>query len=832
MNLPVDLTPFIGRSRELEALSRLLSDPDCHLITLVGLGGSGKTRLAIEAARKNAALYADGVYFVALQPLSSADFLLSALADSLHYSLRGSDEQGQLLDYLQHKSLLFVLDNFEHLLAATDLLSLILMHAPGVRLLVTSREVLNLREEWLFPVPGLGFPTDAAAADLEQFEAVQLFLAYARRVQRDFSFQAEQEHVVRLCQLVEGMPLALELAASWLKSLPCSAIISEIQRNLDFLNTPLRNLPARHRSMRTVFEQSWKLLSDEERQVFRRLSVFQGGFRREAAEVITGTRLHTLSALVDKSLVRYEPTGRYHLHELLCQFAGEQLSHDPEELRETEAKHISYYIALLHQREADLNSAHLLQVIAELEADLDNIRAAWGRAIRDGNITAIRSGTDAYYTLSDIQGRYQEWHDACEKAIQRLCTLEPSEARDLALAALHTDSGAIFIRLGQFEQAQTRLEESMALYEQHDRRPPPGFGNDPIAVMGLLACTVGQYAEAMVFAEQALQRTAPEDDRNRMFTLYVLANATYSLGQFEQAMGQARKAYQISSGLSDIYFGSYILIVLGNIAQALEDYDQAHEYYQTSYQLKEEYGEQVGMAFALNCMAHIAWMKLNYQEAKRCFQQGHDLYEKMNDPGGLATSILGLGDTAHAQEDYPLARSYFRQAMEIALEIHWTPLILSILTGVSELLLKEGDAVQSARLIKRVITHPATEVLTRKRAERLLGQANNAPGSADEEGDLESIAAAVLDHLKFPTRTVAVTPVTVRPAVQGLIDELSERELEILALLAAGFTNQEIAEKLTVVLGTVKAHNHHIFRKLDVTNRVQAITRARELNLI
>lgn len=828
LNLPVDLTPFIGRTQELDALSRLLTDPQCRLITLFGQGGSGKTRLAIEAARKNAARYPDGVHFVGLQSLSSGEFLVSAIADTLHDSARGSTEQEHLLDYLREKVLLLVLDNFEHLLPCADLLSQILMHAPGVTLMVTSREVLNLREEWVFPVPGLGFPADSAE-DIENFEAVQLFVSYAQRIQRDFSLEAETPHVVRLCQMLEGMPLALELAASWLRSMPCSAIISEIQHNLDFLNTPLRNLPARHRSMRSVFEQSWKLLSDEERAGFRKLSVFHGGFRREAAVAITGMQLHTLSALVDKSLVRYEPNGRYHLHELLRQFGGEQLSHDPDEFNKTYERHAMYYMEMLRRGEADLPSARQREAVAELEADLDNIRAAWGRAIDDANLDALRNGVNAYYILSDIQGRYQEFCDAAERAIWRLNALPANEQRDLLLAALYTNAGAIIIRLGQFERSQEYFEKSIALYEQLDQLPPSGFGTDPLSNLGLLYSTIGRYADAIVLAEATLQRTAPDDQLNQMFALYVLANAVYAQGQPEQALGHARKAYQISSAVGDNYLGSYILILLGNIVQALEDYSQAREYYQMSYRIKEEFDEQVGMAFALNCIGRIAWLQTDYQEANRCFQQGHDLYQKMNDPGGLATSILGLGDTALAQGDYGLARAHFHQALEIALNIHWTPLILAILTAVSDLLLREGDPQEAARLLQQVIAHPAAEPPTRKRAEGLRAAAKL--WHDGEPADLESLALHVLECLRLPPRTL-VTTLALPRSSSGLIDELSERELEILSLLAAGFTNQQIAAKLTVVLGTVKAHNHNIFRKLDVTNRVQAIARARELNLI
>ncbi len=395
------------------------------------------------------------------------------------------------------------------------------------------------------------------------------------------------------------------------------------------------------------------------------------------------------------------------------------------------------------------------------------------------------------------------------------------------------------IRLGQFEQARTACETAIALYRQYDQRPPPGFGTDPLGVMGLLACTVGEYIDAIAFADEALQRAMPDDQRGRMFLLYVLANATYSLGRFEKALGDARKAYQISSTLGDNYFGTYILILLGNIVQALEDYDQAHEYYQTSYRLKENLNEQVGMAFALNCMARIAWLKMDYQEAKRCFQQGHDLYQKMNDPGGLATSLLGLGDTALAQGDHTFARAHFHKALEIALHIQWTPLILAILTGVSDLLVQEGDYQQVGRLLPLVIRHPANEPPTRKRAESLRQRTQQAVNLEDgsrmephDDADLDSVAAVLLDWLKLPARPLTANASVLQTAAQGLVDRLSERELEILMLMAAGYTNQQIAEKLIVVLGTVKAHNHNIFRKLDVANRVQAITRARELNLL
>lgn len=836
-NLPVELTPFIGRNKELDELARLLSDPQCRLITLIGPGGSGKTRLAIEAAYKNASRYTDGICFVGLQSLSSGEFFVSALADALPYSPRGSDEQLQLLDFLRHKSMLLVLDNFEHLVSASDLLSQILTHARDIMLLVTSREVLNLREEWLFPVTGMSFPTDTAETDIERYEAVQFFVEYARRTQRDFSLKHDVKNVVRLCQILEGIPLALELAASWLKSLPCSAIVHEIELDVDFLNTPMRNLPVRHRSMRAVFEQSWKLLTDDEQWVFRGLSVFRGGFRREAAESVTGAQLPILSSLVDKSLLRIESSGRYYFHELLRQYAAEQLAHHPDGPQLVYARHVDYFANLLYRREIDLNTSHQHDAIAHLESELSNIRVAWQRAVDDFNVAAIRKGTYAYYLLSDVQGRYQEWRDAGGKAIERIQAVAPSEARDLSLALLHSCNGAIYIRLGDFERAQAELEIAVAIYRQLNANPPPGLGTDPLSNMGLLAVIVGDYARAIMLTEESLQRTAPDDLTNQTFALYVLANANFFQGQSEQALGHARRAYQISSSLGEKYLASYILISLGNIVQALEDYDQAREYYQKSYHIKETFSEQGGMAFALNCMARIAWLQADYAEAKRLFQQGHDLYQKVNDPGGLATSMLGLGDTALAQDDHTKAHADFCQALEIAVNIHWTPLILALLTAVSDLLQRQGNEEQAAELLSLVLNHPAAEPPTRARAQSLIRRLPRV--TSQKTIDLTSMdnpeltAAAVLAQLRLPTVTMHVARKPVLPRqIQGLIEALSERELEILTHLAAGFTNQQIAEKLTVVLGTVKAHNHNIFRKLDVDNRVQAIVRARELNLI
>ena len=441
LKLPLQTTLFIGRGDELARLAMLLTDPTVKLVTILGPGGMGKTRLATEAARAQAEAFADGVYFVSLASIDDPGFISSEIADILGLSLHFKDHQEhwkndtqieQILAYLRDKQLLLVLDNSEHLLTTAlpslpewdksvdQLVADILQIAPDVKILTTSRERLNLHGETLLPLEGLavfdpatqktnGTLASEDAPDFTASAAVELFRQGARRVRSDFEVGPDNiGDVINICRLVGGMPLGIELAAVWAELLSPAEIAAEIRQSLDFLETDLGNIPDRQRSLRLVFESTWQRLTATEQAIFQQLSIFRGGFSREAAQTVAGASLRTLMALVNKSLLRPDLKGRYHLHELLRQFATEHLAQDPVAEAAVKDRHCAYFATFLHRKEPSLRSQKQAQALNEIEVELDNVRTAWHWAVAHNNGDALQKAVESMCEFIRVRGRIDE----------------------------------------------------------------------------------------------------------------------------------------------------------------------------------------------------------------------------------------------------------------------------------------------------------------------------------------------------------------------------------------------------------------------------------------
>ncbi|MFN2225994.1 MAG: AfsR/SARP family transcriptional regulator, partial [Anaerolineae bacterium] len=516
-NLPAQTTPFVGRKEDLATIAARLQEPASRLLTLLGPGGIGKTRLALRLAEQllEAGEPEQGVFFVPLAPLQSAEGIVPAVAEALGFAFseeaqnRGrSTPRQQLLDYLRRKRLLLILDNYEHLLAepagpsdndgvnASDgvgFLTELLSEAPGVKLLVTSRVSLKVQGEHLYPLAGLRVP-DAALplpADAGQlrgsYSAVELFVQGARRVRSDFELRpAEWAHVARICRLVQGMPLAILLAAAWVEMLAPAEIAAEIQHNLDFLETDLRDVPERQRSIRAVFDHSWQLLEPQDRELFQALSVFKGGFTREAAREVTTASLHGLMSMVNKSLLLASQPGRYELHELLRQYGAERLDLTPDQGQAVRHRHCTHYSAALGRWAEELKGARQREALAEMDLEIENGRAAWYCAVAEQKLDCLGQAIEGMWLYHTWRLRHREGKAAFQAAAESLQGSEVPEAQRLRVkclilwssfqldlghlrAAIRTAEEA-WVLLRRLEQAGQDVRHEMALATFHQAR--------------------------------------------------------------------------------------------------------------------------------------------------------------------------------------------------------------------------------------------------------------------------------------------------------------------------------------------------------------------------
>lgn len=422
-NLPAQTTAFVGREQELELLDSLLHDPNIRLITILAQGGMGKTRLSLELAERalNQNLYVDGVYFVELAPLSDASNIPNIIGEACGFQfLGGGTIKEQLLSLLKERNLLLILDNYEHLPEGFSLVSDILKSASNVHVITTSRQRLSQEGETLFHLTGMDFPELASIEDALDFSTIKLFMNSAKRVHPAFDItQDNLPYIMEVCRLVQGMPLGIILAASWLTILSISEIIEEIQSGLDFLQTEETDLPERHRNIRTIMDYSWEQMSEAEQQIFMKLSVFRGGFTREAGQAIAGANLRNLRSLVSKSLIqRNANSGRYEIHELLRQYAEKHLTQSSE-LEATNKAHMKFFADFMGQSAIDIKGRQQVEGLNNIEADFDNLQIAWQNASEPVNYNTLDKMMEALALYFDMRAMYKVGEDLFESALRK-----------------------------------------------------------------------------------------------------------------------------------------------------------------------------------------------------------------------------------------------------------------------------------------------------------------------------------------------------------------------------------------------------------------------------
>ena len=745
-NLPTQLTPFVGRERELAELMSALKQPNTRLLTCLGPGGVGKTRLALQAATRllpemeAGETFADGIYFIPMAAVETTDLqsafnpLVSTIADSLQLSFSASgDLIKQLQNYLREKCLLLIVDNFEHLLSATTFLTDLLQAAPNLKLLITSRSRLNARGEWIKTLSGLEFPSMLTSdrQGWQSYGAVQLFLQTAHTIDPDFVLREKDETaVIRICHLVEGLPLGVELAATWVRVLSIHDIADEIEKNIGFLASSLRDVPERHRSLRAVFDYSWNLLASDEKQVLSQLSVFRSSFERQAAMEVAGASLSLLAALVDSSLVRRlvpeQGQVRYELLEVLRQYAAHKLAENGYEEQQARHRHCQYYLTLLADYQPALQGAKQREALQAIGMEIENVRAAWRWATAQKNMAMIEGAMTSLFHFYDMRSWFLEGEGVFRHTAEMGQVAVASDSTDenrLVWGKLLARQGWFTFYLGRQRKAGQLLTESLQVLRSLSQPTALPFSLNYLAAVEY---NLGHYELAQQLCRESLSLTQQLGDRYGEAIGYnISGQIAYRLGKYEAAREFSQQSLTIEQQIGNRWSMGFSVANLGNVAYALGDFDEAKSLFQQGLTIAEEIGDPRGIARCLNRLAKSAMALNRYDEAQTLYQRSLAHNQGIGDQLGVTISLSGLGEVACYQEQWRKAKAYFDDALQRAMASHAIPRVIDILQQEASLMAELGDGSWMER-VNRLVDDSQTPYDSLKRlVEQILE--TNAP---------------------------------------------------------------------------------------------------------
>lgn len=759
-SLPLAPTPFVGRAVERAELSEMLANPDCRLITLIGPGGVGKSRLALQVAEEHRGLYADGLFWVDLSVLQNSDQIVPTLAQILGLALHGQESpQRQLLNYLHPKWLLLVLDSAEHLPELAIAAESLLNEAPHLTLFVTSRQRLALREEWVYEVGGLEYPETAVTEQTSQHEAITFFLQQVQRTQRHFRPTATDFAALGdICRFVEGMPLALELAAAWIPERSCAAVAQELAAGLDMLTSSLRNAPKRQHSIRATFAHSWALLTQAERYGFAQLSLFQGGFEAAAAVQVAAVDSSMLGSLLNKSLVRCGGNGRYQLHTLIRQFATEKLS-ELDNLDATAARHAAYYTLFLAAYESALKGAGQENALIAIDQELANIRQAWQWAVAHLDTDGQAARTILHNMLESLNQYYclRSWyHEGTAVFNQAITTLQKAtngqddlllgkllarQARCLEFTAPAAEAYAFYQQSltlfrnvdavdetalplyglgymthlqGEYETARHYFMDSLACYKK--------IGDSwgiATALSGLCLSLrrQGSYTEARQAGEQSLTiRRALGDQRGIASSQNNLGLILCALGEYDAAETALLESAAICRAIKHTVGTANAYTSLIHVSLRRGNHVEALRFQEEALHLFQQVGDLWGVAIAYNNLGQIMLESGKANEACALFSKGVVVYRQVNIQAGLANTLNNLGQASFVLGDVLAAARYFCEALEIALSIGDVPIALEIITRTAVLWQQHEKTSRPLVLMAFALRQPELLAETRQTA--------------------------------------------------------------------------------------------------------------------
>jgi len=733
-NIPAASTPFIGRGQDIATLTKLIQDPHCRIITLLGQGGMGKTRLAIHVAEGSLENFDRRVYFVQLTPLTSPDSILPAIAAIFGLIAPNMDLKTRLIGYLREKHILLVLDNFEHLIQGANLLSEFLIQAPHLKLLVTSRERLNLQGEWTLELSGLTLPPETQPA-VGAYDALQLFEQSVKRARPEFQFtQQDRVAAIHICNLVEGLPLAIELAAAWINVLSISEIAREIEKSFDFLKTSQRNMPERHKSLRAVFDHSWQLLTDDESLALSRLSIFQGGFSREAAEVVAGASLDILADLLAKSLIRRAENGRFDMHEAIRQYAASRLENE----QAVQEPHARYYLSMLLDLEESLKSPNLAGVIQTLTHEFPNIHNAWEWGVQNKFYKLLHAVLLAFWAASDMRGRIREGFLETGILVEALRREPVSPDTKIWLGRALTYHAMFCYRSGDYPRGRMAIEESIAILRPLDM---PQFLIEPLVYSSIIHALMGNLPTAQANVNEGVALARQFND------IWYLAVGIFNQGVQFRLLGETRRAYELIKEALKLWremgnpprLTGLALNYLSAIAIELYAREEARAYLEESLKLASTNTDRWGMGSALSGFGVLALQEGDTVAAENYIRQSIAVFTELGARADLAESLNLLGKMHLYKSEFAEEQNVLKKAIRLGLELNSTPQVCQAALEFADCLVNL-DRSEAALAILGAVPEPALKVESvRRRVEQIKGEAEAQYPSNGKDIQMQSI---------------------------------------------------------------------------------------------
>jgi non-specific serine/threonine protein kinase len=810
-NLPLYRTPFVGRQHELGLVQSKLLRDDVALLTLIGPGGAGKTRLAVQAARSALENFPDGAWFVALAAIDQPELVVPAIAHVFGLQDAGDQQlEGRLRDYLRVRQVLLILDNFEHLLSAAAEVAEILADAPRVKVVVTSRALLRVSVERAVTVPTLSLPRPGDVvplAELNQYDAIRLFIERAQAVNSEFHVGTDDAPTIaEICRRTDGLPLAIELAAARVRHLSARALLARLERPLPLLTGGARDLPPRQRTLRETMDWSYGLLEPAQQRVFRRLSVFVDGCTLEAAEVVCGGEgdlgtemFEVLTALVDQSLLlpHAGDVPRFRLLETVREYSSEQLVASGEHA-ETAACHQAFYLAFAEQAEPHLRASQQVIWLDRVEAEHANLRAALAWAIAQGGSDVALRLAGCLWRFWFFRGHFTEGRQWLEAA---LSAGGPTSATARAKALC--GAGILAHYQADYARAEALCAKSLSLYRQLNDKLGVATALDGLAVV----------------------------ERSRGNFDAVRARYTESLAVLREVGDAAALGHAL------VHFG-FAVFNQGDIEFARKLVEEGHATYKATQ-------DAWGIAFAVLCSGILAWYENDYLAAQRLVEGSLETFRALDDRRAVARSLTMLAFIALDRGNHREAAARYSEALAIFRALGDTWHIASVLGGVADLEIAEKHPLRATRLLgacvrmRELINAPVPPVFrarlerTRTRARSRLGEHEYASAwtegrSMTTEQALAAAAASEASSTGRSTDDPAVAGHTYRASPAS---DLTPREIEVLRLVAAGLTNARIANELVISARTVNAHLVSIYDKLGLHTRAAATRFALEHDL-